>query len=396
MPSSHFELERRQLLQWSSAAAAGLFLGGPRRALAAPTQVDKDLIVHERVPHNAEPALADLVQSWITPLKHFYVRSHAPVPEIDPDNFAVTVEGLVDRPFTVTLAELQRDYKKTSVVATLTCAGNRRVEHSAIKPVSGVPWQAGAIGNAQWGGVPLAAILRKAGLRSAARHVWFESVDRIERSSGVIPFGASVPLDKAMAEVDGMPGALVAYEMNEQPLTPDHGFPMRTVVPGYIGARSVKWLGKIVVSDVPSPNHYVATAYKLVQEGTSDEWANASPIGNYRLNSVICIPPAEAEVRTGRVVASGYALPTGLAGNTVDRVEVSVNAGRSWLPAHFTSPAKPFCWRLWTAEVPVTPSTEAIWVRATDSQRNTQPAEPAWNLKGYLFNSWHKVPLNVQ
>ena len=277
---------RRAFLRHAGVAGAGLavapWLPGDRSSATAAETSSGNMIVHTTKPLNSEPKLDVLTKSWITPVESFYVRSHAPNPKIDPASFRLTVEGLVDRPLSISLAELDGTFESTSVVSTMTCAGNRRSEHSLIKPVGGVPWQAGAIGNARWSGVRLSEVLKKAGLKENAKHVWFEGLDEIAKGDGIIPFGASIPISKAMTDAEGMPGGLLTTKMNDQPLTPDHGAPLRGVVPGYIGARSVKWLGKIVVSDRPSPNHYVATAYKLVREGTPIEWAESGPLYRFR------------------------------------------------------------------------------------------------------------------
>ncbi len=354
------------------------------------------LIVHTTTPMNAEPQLAALVRTHITPTDQFYIRSHAPNPNIDPASFRLKVEGLVERPLSLSLSELANDFSNVGVTATLTCAGNRRYEHSKVSPIKGVPWREGAIGNATWGGVPLAAILKKAGVRQEARHVWFEGLDEIEKDGGIIPFGGSIPIQKALNPPDSMPGALVATHMNEQPLTPDHGFPVRTVVPGYIGARSVKWLGKIIVSDQPSTNHYVATAYKLVERADALEWAEKAPIYRYLVNSAICVPPAGSVVKPGRLTVRGYALPTGESGRTVARVQVSADGGKTWTPARLLGTSSPYCWQLWEADVDVTPGTTGLLARAIDSAGKRQPRRVDWNKKGYLFNAWHQVPISVR
>ncbi|MEM1304117.1 MAG: molybdopterin-dependent oxidoreductase, partial [Planctomycetota bacterium] len=229
-------LDRRQILRTAAASPAVLF---SRQAFAREPTTDAARVVHTTDVPNSEPSPAALVEDWITPVERFYVRSHAPTPSIDPGEFRLTVEGMVDRPLELSLADLKRMPQRT-VTATMTCAGNRREEHSRTKPVPGVQWQAAAIGNATWTGVPLAVVLRRAGIADGAEHVWFDGLDRVERPGGVIPFGASIPLDKAMAEHrstagGAAPGALVVHAMNGRPLEPDHGFPVRTVVPGYIG-----------------------------------------------------------------------------------------------------------------------------------------------------------------
>lgn len=347
------------------------------------------LIVHGTSPMNAEPKLANLVQSWMTPTELFYIRSHAPVPKINAQNFRLSVEGLVDRPISISLAELNGDFKQHSVTCTLTCAGNRRTEHSLIKPVKGVPWQAGAIGNAKWSGARLAELLKKAGLRENAKHVWFEGLDQIERSSGVIPFGGSIPIEKALDDSPTMPGALLTTHMNGQPLNGDHGAPLRMVVPGYIGARSVKWLGKIIVSDRPSPNHYVANAYKIVTKGSKLEWAERGPLYRFAVNSVTCTPASRSNAKNGKLTVAGYAVPSG--GSAIKQVEVSSDNGTTWTRAKITSAIREYCWALWSAEIPINVSTSQLVVRATDSQGQTQPQNIAWNMKGYMFNAWHRT-----
>ena len=374
------------------------FLESATVANALPLQQDgakKELIVRSEAPLNAEPALHHLIQSWITPIRHFYVRNHAPTPQLDAATFRFSIEGMVQKRLSMSLAELKDRFRHVSAVATMTCAGNRREEHSRVKKVSGVQWGAGPIGNAEWMGVRLSDVLKTAGLKNGAKHVWFESVDRIEKGDDVIPFGASIPLDKALADSPDMPGALLAFGMNGKPLPADHGYPVRTVVPGYIGARSVKWLGKIVVSDRPSPNHYLARAYKLVTDGTEAEWQSAKPIYEFPHNSVICRPAAGDALASGRVRVAGYALPAGVRGRTIAKVEVSTDGGRSWLAAKLHRESRAYCWRLWQADLIVNRRTTDLTVRAVDSAGSVQPRTVNWNLKGYLFNAWHRIPVKV-
>ncbi len=383
-------LNRRELLQRAGLVAPCWLAGNVMLAAEPPA-----MLVHGLDPHNSETRLDRLIESWITPNELFYVRSHAPVPQVDVDQYRLTVEGLVKKPLSLSLAELQAGFAQRSIVATLTCAGNRRSEHSAVKKVGGVQWQAGAIGNVKWSGVSLADLLKKAGVKEGAKHVWFEGLDQIERSDGVIPFGASIPLKKVMSDSEAMPGTLVAAGMNGKPLPPDHGYPVRTVVPGYIGARSVKWLGKIVVSDRPSPNHYVATAYKLVQQDAPENWAAAQILYDFPLNSVTCLPAQGAKLKAGIVPVAGFALSPATEGQTVRRVEISADSGQTWSDAKFSSPAVPFCWRLWTAQVAVRSGTTELVVRATDSKGSTQAERVPWNLKGYMFNAWHHTKVEV-
>ncbi len=391
----HFHTQtRRRFLQTTVAAA--LATGLPRfgfsdeRTGFAPSSVEKDLFWHTKDVPNAEPTLENLVSSWQTPLEHFYVRSHAPAPKIDLGSFRLEVSGLVERPLSLTIDAIRSMPQKT-VTATMTCAGNRRNEHNAVRKVEGVQWQAGAIGTTDWTGVPLAALLKQAGVRDGAKHVWFDGLDEIEKGGKTIGFGASIPLEKALADHDGMPGALVTTLMAGRPLTPDHGFPLRTVVPGYIGARSVKWLGRIVVSDQPSPNHYLATAYKLVQETTPLAWQEAGPIYNFPVNSVIAT--VRRSPMTGTLEATGYAYPPG-DGRSVAAVELSIDGGRSWKRAELVGGSKPFCWVLWKTRLLVPGDAKSLVVRTIDSAGLVQPQTVPWNAKGYMFNAWHEVPLD--
>lgn len=380
---------RRRFLQLT----IGTFAAWPFRSAQA--EQSDQLIVHSRVPMNAEPPLPALVESWITPTDRFYIRSHAPVPQIDPKQYRLRVTGLVEREVSLSLGQLEA-YPRTDVTATMTCAGNRRYEHSKISPIKGVPWREGAIGNAQWSGVRLSLLLKEAGVQPNARHVWFEGLDEIQREDGVIPFGASIPLEKAVDDTESAPGALVTTQMNGEPLTPDHGWPVRTVVPGYIGARSVKWLGRIVVSDRPSPNHYVTLAYKVVRQGTELEWAEQGPIYRYPLNAVIAVPTAQSTLDAGRIKVAGYALPPGDPDASIARVRISADGGNNWTTARFTSSTEPYCWQLWQAELDVSPATTELIVMATDSEGRHQPQRAEWNLKGYLYNARHRVPIRVK
>ncbi|MFM9963007.1 MAG: molybdopterin-dependent oxidoreductase [Planctomycetaceae bacterium] len=385
-------INRRSFLrQWSAGAIGVMFVGGQLPRLLAADE--ERLLVHSKAPRNAEPALPDLVRSWVTPVESFFIRSHGNTPEINANSYRLSVEGMVETPLTLSLAELGR-FNQHDVTATLTCAGNRRAEHSRIKPVKGVQWREGAIGNAKWRGAKLSDLLKKAGVRDAAKHVWFEGLDAVEDGGKTFAFGGSIPLEKALLDRDAGPGALLATSMNDKPLTADHGFPVRMVVPGYIGARSVKWLSKIVVSDRPSPNHFVADVYKLVDEGTLLEVAETGPIYRMPLNSAICTPTAGATLKSERVTVAGYALPPGVPGVSIRQVEVSADQGRSWQEAKLTSPAAEFCWQLWSAEIAVSSATKELIVRAIDSRGDVQPETVRWNAKGYLFNAWHHVRVN--
>jgi sulfite oxidase len=397
MPS----LSRRHFLQTSSSLAAFALLR-TNGAFAA----EADLIVRTADPYNAEPRLLALVADQITPVNHFYVRNHGPLPTVDVKNFKLTVAGMDGNTTTFTLDELKQRFKAVTVEATLTCAGNRRQELSSIKPVGGVQWDAGAIGNATWTGVSLADVLIAGDISDGAKHVWFEGLDPIKEKDGsVAPFGGSIPLGKPKLLVGTGGKALkvllperqvvLAHSMNGQPLPPEHGFPLRSIVPGYIGARSVKWLTKITLSDKPSPNHYVAEAYKVIQTDSKDEAAAAEPIYSFPINAAICAPAAGATVKAGQTLVSGYALPSGNGSAHIDKVEVSADGGKNWTAARLLGTPTPFTWQHWTADLNLKPGKHELVVRATDTAGHAMPEKGDWNFKGYLYNGWHRLTINA-
>jgi sulfite oxidase len=262
MARENMRLSRRSYLQAgvSSLALAATFTAPER--VQSQQSVSRKLRVLTESPLNAEAPLSELIGDYLTPNESFYVRTNGNVPSGHDDDHEISFEGLLDRPGKITLLELRRKFGEEERNAVLMCAGNRRTEMGQIKKVSGTPWTTGAIGNATWRGVDLGRVLSSLGIQREAKHVWFESIDRCKmKSGGETSFGASIPIAKAMEGT-----TLLAQSMNGLPLTRDHGSPVRAIVPGYIGARSVKWLGRVVVSDKPSPNHYVAENYKIVAD----------------------------------------------------------------------------------------------------------------------------------
>lgn len=239
-------------------------------------------------PYNAETPPGLLRESFITPTDSFYVRNHGDVPEVDPKRYRLRVSGLVERPLELSLEEI-KSFPKTDLVSTLYCAGNRRAELMEKKAIPGkVAWETGATGNARWGGVLLRDVLQEAGVEDEARHAAFTGLDRDVESETGEPFGGSVPIERAMAD-----GVLLPYEMNGGPLESVHGFPLRVVVGGYVGARSVKWLSEITLQKGPSDNHYQAVEYKVFPPNVTAEnvdYSGGEMLGELPLNCVICTP----------------------------------------------------------------------------------------------------------
>jgi hydroxyacylglutathione hydrolase len=355
------------------------------RGRAAAAAKDPALVVWSEEPLNAEAPVEMLCRTEITPNELFFVRNHGPIPEVDPAAYQLTVRGLVSDPLTVSLSELRQQFERVTVDAVLTCAGNRRSELAAIAPIPDqAPWGPGATGNARWGGVRLRDVLQAAGLETGAAHVAFTGLDRCAEEGEVIPFGGSIPLTKALA-----PEVLLADEMNGKPLPPAHGYPLRVIAPGYIGARSVKWLATITVQSEPSTNYFQARTYRLypsrVRSETTPE--HGFSLGETPVNSVVCTPAEGAIVTGPRVLARGYALTGGT--REIERVEVSLDRGAAFATGRLPDRGQAGAWRLWEAEFELGPGPYELAVRAWDSAASTQPesAEGLWNLKGYINNS---------
>ncbi len=299
----------------------------------------------------------------------------------------------MERPLSLSLEDLGR-LPRSSVTATLQCAGNRRLEMMAYQPIKNeLPWGTEAVSNAEWSGVPLREVLAAAGAdperQSKARHAAFLGLDDTERHGHRFNFGGSIPLAKAIH-----PEVLLADTMNGKPLPPVHGAPLRVVVPGYIGARSVKWLSRITLQETPSDNYFQATAYRLFPPHFGPDnvvWEQGLMLGEAPINSVILSPTEEEVVPAGRVVVRGWALAGG--DRQVARVDVSADGGKTWTVADFGTGEGDYAWRLWEAALELEPGDHEIACRAWDTAAQTQPenASQVWNFKGYANNAWHRV-----
>ncbi|MBI3926013.1 MAG: molybdopterin-dependent oxidoreductase [Armatimonadetes bacterium] len=349
------------------------------------------LLERQQDPYNAEPDPAELVKEFVTPRELFFIRNHGGVPEIDPTRYRLRVEGTVDKALELTLNHLRSDFVRVRTTATLQCAGNRRQEQGRMRDVPGVPWSFTTLGNAEWGGVRLKDVLERAGVGEETRHVQFRGLDRVPEG---FRYGASIPLEKALR-----PETLLAFEMNGAPLVPAHGAPVRVVVPGFIGARNVKWVDSIALSADESPNFYQQEEYKVSPPGSSErtvDWSRVPAIEEWPLNSAICVPGENQRLKTGRVQVRGYALGPGLSDRTLSKVEVSADGGHRWQQARLLQDSQPFQWVLWEASIELGPGRHELVVRACDSAGETQPQSAPWNVKGYLHNAWHRVPVIVE
>lgn len=345
------------------------------------------LIVHSETPFNAETPLDRLRGAFTTQQRDFYVRSHGAVPVLHEDTHRLTVRGRVARPLELPMHQLRNGFPRRSVMAVMQCAGNRRAELHEMRPVMGDPWTAGAIGNAVWSGVSLVDVLRAAGADTdPGLHVAFDACDNVE---GRGRYGVSIPMIKALC-----PEVLLAFAMNGEPLAPEHGFPLRVVVPGFAGVRSPKWLAGISVQEDASDNAIQQNDYKLLPPEVTPEtvdWTKGVTINEMPLNAAICAPEEGARVKPGRLIVRGYAMASG---RRIERVDVSADDGRSWVQAVLQSrPEAPWSWTFWETTIDLPAGEHELAVRAWDSAGQTQPAAAvdAWNFKGYLCAAWHRV-----
>jgi sulfite oxidase len=346
-----------------------------------------DLVVHEESPFNAETPRVALAEGPLTATDAFYVRGHGPVPELDPAAWRLRVHGLVERELELSLATLREAFPKREEVATLQCAGNRRAGLMAIRDIPGeAPWGPGATGTATWSGIALADVLAVAGPLDEAGHVGFVGADLSPEAEPVQPFGGSIPLDKARR-----PEVLLAWEMNGEALTPVHGAPVRVVVPGYIGARSVKWLERIEVRSTPWDGYFQHVVYRLLAADGRPGPGAGMALGLVALNADVLSPADGETVAAGPVEVRGYAFAGGE--RSVARVDVSLDGGARWAQAELLEDLGRWAWRRWRIALDLAPGEHEIIVRAWDSSAATQPEDEAalWNPKGYVNNARPRI-----
>ncbi|MEX2527088.1 MAG: sulfite oxidase [Gemmatimonadota bacterium] len=329
----------------------------------------------------------------ITTTDAFFQRSHAPPPDIDPSAWRLRVEGLVERPMAYSLSDLASTFPHREVTATLLCAGLRRAEFQEVRPVPGeLLWGSDAVSTGVWGGFALADILRATGVAAEARHVEFVGLDQVTRGGETFGFGGSIHLAKALSD-----DLILATHLNGSPLPPAHGFPMRAVVPGWIGARSVKWLSEIRLLPHPSRNYFQAEAYRIQREPNPDDPRDVSggtAMTEVPRNAVILDPMPGASVPAGPLRVRGWAMGEG--GRPLMRVEVSMNGGRNWVPASLTPGPGRWTWNSWEATMDMPSGQQVILARASDEEGTMRSSlQESWNVKGYGNNAWYRVEVSV-
>ena len=351
------------------------------------TQLRDGRIVRREDPLNLEMPFSTL-DSFITPTKSFYVRTHFPIPAIDRDEWWLHVEGEIEKPFEIDYEELLELESLTTPV-TLECAGNNR---NFLEPkVKGVQWGLGAVGTAEWTGVPLSILLDRADVKPDAREVILEGADGGEleepkRPSGKVQFARSIPLAKARTDV------LLAYRMNGNDLPPQHGFPLRAIVPGWYAMASIKWLQRIIVTDRPFSGYYQTLDYAFWKR--RGDIAELAPLTEMQIKAEIAKPAQGETVPSDSNVRVHGAAWT--SDGEITKVELSTDGGASWKEVSLIDQAIPNAWRLWEFEwrTPSKPGKQTLVARAIDSRGRTQPVEHNPDRGTYMIN--HLLPISVE
>lgn len=345
--------------------------------------IDAGLVVHRAHPLNCETSIPALLGGVVMPNAHFYVRNHFHVPMLDVDTWRLRVGGLVDRPLSLSMRDIQNLPSHTLVV-TLECAGNGR---SLLEPrVDGEQWELGAVSTAEWTGVPLAEVLERVGVKTDACEVVFRGADS-GPVDGSTPtrFARSLPLDQARDR-----DLLLAYAMNGEPLPVQHGHPLRLIVPSWYAVASVKWLTEIEVIDRAFEGRFQTDSYFFEREQNSQ--VVREPASLQRVQALITEPGPEAEVEGGAIAIRGVAWSGAAA---IARVEVSVDGG-AWQEARMIGERRRHSWQWWELLTRVDAARKiGLRARAIDLAGRTQPDHPEWNRLGYGNNAIHEVTIQV-
>lgn len=390
-----------------------------------------DLLPATSKPFNGEPKIELLTKDYFTPNELFYCRCHLAVPDIDPKEYRLIVSGKGIKKRKLTLDDLKK-FPKHEVVTTLQCAGNRREDlHDKDHKIFIAPhWVIGAMSTAKWGGVKLRDVLNECGLEVDAialgekmppkgvKHIQLEGYDHDETG---YTYGGSFPIEKA---VDGLGEVILAYEMNGEDLPRDHGYPVRMIIPGHVGARQVKWLHKIRLSNTPSKKSYQCKSYlgfapDITFEKDLSHWPpprldQAPIIHEQPVTSFVCNPPQNATVgmKDGTdITFKGVAWSGG--GRAIERVDVSVDGGTNWTAAELYKPITQrynhhWAWTQFSMTVPLPKDVQEklkrgevaeldITSKGLDSAFNVQPSEmaPYWNARGIAINHWYHVKVKL-
>ncbi|KAF3905116.1 hypothetical protein ABW21_db0202730 [Orbilia brochopaga] len=378
-------------------------------------------------PFNVEAPLTALFDAgFITPTELFYVRNHGAVPQILDDeipDWTITVEGLVERPLSITLRELLQDFEQITAPITMVCAGNRRKEQNVVRKTKGFSWGAAGVSTAIWTGCMLSDVIARAKPLKKAKYVCMEGADKLPNGY----YGTSVKLSWVR---DPARGIMLAHRMNGEMLAPDHGRPLRVVIPGQIGGRSVKWLKRLIVTEGPSENWYhiydnrvLPTMVTPEMSSQDTSWWTDERYAIYDLstNSAIAYPQHDETLDLTTAPATytvrGYAYSGG--GRRISRVELSIDSGNTWQLATITYPEDRYrgeeyedvylfggrldmswrdnshCWCFWSLQLDteVLAKSDGILLRAMDESMNLQPRDMYWSVLGMMNNPWFRVAI---
>lgn len=375
MPS---QVDRRSFLRLSALAALA------PSALFSATPPQRHLLQMSGYPADAETPL-ELLTDYLTPNELFFVRSHWVPHTPDPKAWKLTIDGEVDRPLTLSIADLKK-MPSAEATCVLQCAGNGRSLHSPRVP--GVQWRYGALGNAHWRGVRVKDVIERAGLRATAKHLHLFGSD--DPPKKVPPFHRSVEIEKALDD------CILAWEMNGVPLAVTHGAPLRMVVPGWAADHWMKWIVRLSPQPAPATGFYMDTAYRYPLSpgapGVAFKPEEMKPVTELFVKSNITRAPQRGRAgKTERI--HGFAFS---GAPDIEKVEISDDDGASWTAAELDPRHSPYAWRLWSARwTPRASGRARILARATDSRGAVQPRDAVWNQSGYFYNGWHSVEVEV-
>ncbi|MEJ7638597.1 MAG: sulfite oxidase [Singulisphaera sp.] len=376
---------RRDFLLGMGAFPLGAVL--PRVRAGEEARRAPGLVVRGVEPDNLEFPFASL-DSFLIPNERFYVRSHFAVPRLEAASWRMEVAGAVERPSRIGLDDLKKMPSRT-ITAMLECSGNGRI--FLVPKAKGTLWETGAVGNAEWTGVPLAAVLERAGLKEGALEVVLEGADkgRVEeepKSPGEIHFARSVPLEKARRDV------LLAYQMNGENLSPEHGSPLRAIVPGWYGMASIKWLSRILVVDRPFAGYFQTLDYSYFER--RDGLPSLVATTENEVKSQVARParheaiPGDSDYRVHGAAWAGE--------SEVRQVEVSTDGGKTWAVAKLVGESIPYAWRLWewTWRTPKQAGPRIVMARATDRRGRVQPMKRDPDRRNGMIS--HVLPVEVE
>ena len=366
----------------------------PSAAAAAVPPIDgkEGLTVLNDRPLNAETP-PHLLDDEVTPVARHFVRNNGIVPQdMNPDTWKLRIDGLVERPMTLSIKELRDRFEVVTHRLVIECGGNGRAGFEP--PARGNQWTFGAVGCSEWTGVRLADVLAAAGARESAIYTAHEGADlHLSGTPGKLPISRGVPLAKAMD-----PYNLIAFEMNGGPMHPMNGAPLRLVIPGWPGSCSQKWLTRIWLRDVVHDGpKMTGSSYRVppypVAPGESVPTEGMQIIHAMPVKSLITRPVTGLELDGRELEVAGHAW----AGDTeVARVDLSIDYGATWQPAGLAAPHNSHAWQRFSARVKFPKAGYyQVWARATDREGVSQPFTPAWNPKGYLNNALHSISVRV-